>query len=262
MNPRRLFWGGILLLLGVLLLLENLGLLPFSAWALFWPLALILFGAWLLLRPRPRHATQAREITIPLDDAREAHLRLDHGAGRLTLGALEGERTLFLRGVCGRVTPEVRREGERLEVHLHLEADAMLLPWVEGGEGYRWALEVTPNLPLDLECHLGANQTHLDLSRLQVRRLELETGASETTVVLPAQGQGSAVLKSGAAALKIQVPETMALRIQVQSGLAGVKIDPQRFPFNGQVYESPDYANAPHRFDLRLETGLGSVEIF
>jgi len=250
------------LLLGVLLLLENLGLLPFSAWAVFWPLALILIGVWLLVRRRPSREIQAREITIPLDGAREAHLRLDHGAGRLTLRALEGEKVLFLRGVCSGVTPEVRREGERLEVRLRFEADVMLLPWVEGGEGYRWTLEVTPDLPLDLECHLGANQTHLDLSRLQVRRLDLETGASETTLILPAQGQGSATLKSGAAALKIQVPETMAIRVQVQSGLAGVKIDPQRFPFNGQVYESPDYATSPHRFDLRLETGLGSVEIF
>jgi hypothetical protein len=250
-----------LLLLGVLLLLENLGLLPFSAWALFWPLALILIGVWLLVRPRLSRDIQAREITIPLDGAREAHLRLDHGAGRLTLRA-GGESTLFLRGFCSGVTPEVRREGERLEVRLRFEAEALLLPWVEGGEGYRWTLEVTPDLPLDLECHLGANQTHLDLSRLQVRRLDLETGASETTLVLPAQGQGSATLKSGAAALKIQVPATMAIRVQVQSGLAGVTIDPRRFPFNGQVYESPDYVASPHRFDLRLETGLGSVEIF
>ncbi|WP_299029328.1 DUF5668 domain-containing protein [uncultured Thermanaerothrix sp.] len=261
MKGRRLFWGSALLLLGVLLLLENLGLLPFSAWAFFWPLALIWLGIWLLLRPRARLEALSRTITIPLGNAREAHLRLDHGAGRLVLHALEDAGTLFLRGECGGGVPEVRREGERLDVRLRLEPDAMLLPWVEGSEGYRWALAVTPHLPLDLECHLGANQAHLDLSRLHVRHLILETGASETTLILPAQGQGSAHLKSGVAALKIQVPPTMAARIHVQSGLAGVNVDAQRFPYAGEVYESPDYATATNRFEIHVETGLGSVEI-
>lgn len=42
---RRLFFGLLLVILGVLLLLANLGLLPFS-WNLAWPLALAALGLW------------------------------------------------------------------------------------------------------------------------------------------------------------------------------------------------------------------------
>ena len=54
-NPWRLFWGGVFLLFGVLILLRNFDLLPYSVgqiMSFFWPLlliflgAMILFGAW------------------------------------------------------------------------------------------------------------------------------------------------------------------------------------------------------------------------
>jgi len=264
MNRRRLFWGGALLILGLLLLLENLGLLPFSAWAIFWPLLLIFLGIGLLLRFRPEAAAGARrEITLPLEGARTASVRLDHGAGYLRLGALETNEDLLLHGILGSaVRLEQQRQGEDLSVQMRVEADALFLPWVSSAGGHHWELSLNPHVPLNLDLRLGANQSHLDLSALQVRHLHLETGASETTLILPAQGQGSAHLKSGVASLKIQVPPTLAVRIRVQSGLAGVNVDTQRFPHNGEVYESPDYPTAANRFEIHVETGLGSVEIF
>lgn len=55
-NPRQktasFFWPIFLIVLGILLLLNNLGILPWSIWSnlwKFWPLILILFGLEMLL---------------------------------------------------------------------------------------------------------------------------------------------------------------------------------------------------------------------
>ena len=45
----RVFWGLFVLLIGVLLLLDNLGYLPsVNIWGLIWPLFLIAAGGWIL----------------------------------------------------------------------------------------------------------------------------------------------------------------------------------------------------------------------
>lgn len=44
--------GLILLILGVLLLLENLGFLPQEIWGFFWPIIIILLGLTLLVKPK------------------------------------------------------------------------------------------------------------------------------------------------------------------------------------------------------------------
>jgi hypothetical protein len=56
----RLFWGLALLVVGVAMLLAQLGFMP-NLFSLFWPLAVIAFGLWLAVRSLAREA--ARGLT-------------------------------------------------------------------------------------------------------------------------------------------------------------------------------------------------------
>lgn len=52
MRQRRLFWGIVILMIGVVLLLDNLGLFShweIRVWAILWPSFIILLGVRLLL---------------------------------------------------------------------------------------------------------------------------------------------------------------------------------------------------------------------
>jgi hypothetical protein len=50
MNFQKIFWGFVLLLLGLMMLLKHLGIVHFHFWMLFhlWPVILILWGIFLL----------------------------------------------------------------------------------------------------------------------------------------------------------------------------------------------------------------------
>jgi len=40
-----------------------------------------------------------------------------------------------------------------------------------------------------------------------------------------------------------------------------LKIDNNRFPVKGSVYETPDYETAENRVEIMVEAGVGSIEI-
>jgi len=44
--------GFILIIIGVVFLLQNLGYISEGAWSIIWPAILIIFGLWILLRKR------------------------------------------------------------------------------------------------------------------------------------------------------------------------------------------------------------------
>lgn len=266
MRSSRIFWGLILILLGGLFLMQTMGLLPWSAWAYFWPLFLILLGGWILLRPRlgGKSVAEVQELTIALEGGQEAGIEFNHGAGRLLVGGGAAPLNLLEGSFVGGARQSVRREGGR--VNLKLSADPVItpldMPWIAGNEGLRWDVRLARGLPLDLIFHTGAGESRIDLRDLNVKKVRLETGASSTEMILPAAVRFTSVeVSAGAASVVLRVPQGVAGRIHISGGLVGNKIDTQRFPHNGSMYETPGYESAEHRVEIKVEAGVGSIEV-
>ena len=144
---------------------------------------------------------------------------------------------------------------------LELEQDTRYgLPWLDRRSD--WNVGLTAEVPLDLKVDAGASRAVLDLHDLRVRLLELQTGASETRILLPrAAGATTVRAQAGAAALTIEVPDGVAARIRTRMALGSAQIDPTRFPASSGGYESPDYATAANRADIDVGGGVGSLRI-
>jgi hypothetical protein len=267
MLRNSLFWGSILVLAGILLLLDNLGLLAVNVWSLIWPLFLIALGLRLLWRylagpPTP----QIEEAAIPLQDARQAQVRMRHGAGRLYVTAGAGQDELVSGTFGGGLEYQARRDGDLLDVHMRPASHSfpeVMIPWNWGSRGpLDWSLVMNSEVPLSLHLETGASDTRLDLSELHLTELWLQTGASSTDLTLPAHaGFTRADLHAGAASLNIRVPSGAAARIRIKGGLTGVKVDTNRFPRLGNVYQSPDYDTAPNKIDVDIEAGVGAIDV-
>ena len=264
MRRSSLFWGIVIILAGVLLLLQQMGLLVFNFWAIFWPLMLILAGIWFLLGPTIFHQDfHAEAVSIPLEGESEADIRLKHGAGSLHIGALPDGGEL-LSGTCvGGVDLRVHRHTGRVKARLSTAPDVWFgFPGTIGGRGLAWDLKISRSVALKLDLESGASESTLDLTDLRVGELEVQTGASSTDITLPAQaGYTRVSVKSGAAAVNLRLPDGVAGRIYIQSGLAGVSVDTARFPQGSGVYETPGYATAANKAEIRVETGVGSIDI-
>ncbi len=251
MRNGNLFWGAVLILLGILML--------FGWMEYFWPVALILVGAWIVLGVYLRGSGKTESVSVDLQGARQVSLKVNHGAGRLKIGA-GASMGKALEGECAEgVRVDSRLAGDRLEVRVG--GDVMFVPFLGSTRGLDWNLRLSNEVPFSLELETGANQSDVNLRDLRVTSVKLETGASSTDITLPASGQVTAEVHLGAAEAKLRIPQGVAGRIRSQSGLAEINVDSARFPFSNGVYESSDFGTSPNRVDLTIEAGVGKVTV-
>lgn len=264
MRRMSYFWGGVLILFGALLLLRNTGIMTFNVWGVFWPLVLILLGIQAILSFSGRSRVLPQQVlSIPLGSAIQADVRIQHGAGRLNLQAGNDPTALVSGKFYGGVENNLSNTGGLARLTLHAPSnDFMVWPFFNSYQGFTWDVLVNPDLPLTIDLQTGASESNIDMRRLKVTDFRLSTGASSTTITMPENaGQTRGRLSYGAAAVNIHVPEGVAARIEINSGLMGKNIDTHRFVQRGNVYESPDFSIAPNRVDLFIESGVGSIDI-
>lgn len=262
MRRNQLFWGVVLMLFGIVLLLGNV--FQINIWDYLWPLVFIALGAWILWSTFQRPELATETLVIPLEGGERARIKVRYGAGKLTLHGDPDATDLLVGNFSGGVEHMVRQEGELTEVTLRSPARQMFLGpwnWWEGAQR-KWSIGLSARVPLELDLETGACDAHLNLAALPVTRLRLQTGASSTSLRLPEHaGHTQVRIEAGAASVEVRVPEGVAARINARGGLASITVDTARFPRDGGVYQSPDYEWATHRVEIDVETGVGSVDI-
>lgn len=264
MNRENTFWGLILVIVGVLFLADNLGIISFS-FNLLWPLLIVGLGIYILLGRNQSSSSVAPEtVTIPLDGATEAHIKLEHGAGRLQISGAAPKDQL-LAGSFDAMRLNTRKDGTKISATLQTAVEDSVnaaMPWNWNRSRREWDFSLNSEIPISLKIDTGASDSRLDLSETKVTSLDIDTGASSTKLVTPKNaGHTQVDISGGAASFDITIPAGVAARIRVDSGLGSVSVDEKRFPRAGKGFESADYTNATNKLDLRLEVGVSSVSI-
>ncbi|HEY0604291.1 MAG TPA: DUF5668 domain-containing protein [Herpetosiphonaceae bacterium] len=282
----------ILIGLGMLFLLGNLGMNTWNVWETLirlWPVLLIAGGleiivgrrnawaAWLialltvallvggvvLLPGRTGGAILATDtITQPLGAAERANVDIGFGAGALTVASLNDETNL----VTGNLQ---RRSGEEIRQDFRMAGDTAIFtlrsenrtPWLsQTGRGPTWDIRLNNSVPTQLTIATGAGQSTLDLRQLQLTHLDVSTGAGQTRITLPERGVLDARVSTGAGQAIITIPSGMAARIQVSAGIGSKEVQGS-YQRDGDRYVSPNYASATNRVDLEVSGGVGSIVV-
>ncbi len=265
MRNATIFWGSLIIVLGAALLLGNL--FAVNIWPYLWPAGLIFVGVWIiggsLTRPKPAAPETA---TIPLQGASRVNLKIRHGAGRLSIRGGAGPNVLATGTFTGGLEHREDRRGDTLDVEMRVPSNSWMNfggPWIFGPwNPILWDVRLSESVVMTLDLETGAGEAQLDFSGLKAEEISLKTGASSSEMTLPARaGKVRVKVESGAAAVVLRVPDGVAARISVESGLAGISIDSNRFPRSGAGYQSPDFDRAENSADIRIQTGVGSVNV-
>ncbi len=261
MRRSAIFWGFVFITGGLLLLLQNLHILTFNIWEIIWPIFLVALGIYILsgwfLRNRPENVEQ---LSVPLQGASQARMWIRHGAGRLSIEGTASDSEIVTGSFGGGVDDRVRMNGNTLEIDLRVPTNGVI--WWGDWSSRDWRLALNSQTPISLDLETGASETIADLTPYCINELRLKTGASSTQLTTPAMaGLTRAFVESGAASVSLRIPQGVAARIRVRSGLAGIAVDQTRFPRQGDVYLSPNFDQSPNRIDLDIQTGVGAVDI-
>jgi hypothetical protein len=285
----------ILVALGVLFLLNNLGYLSWGIWDTLlrlWPVLLIAAGVDLLIGRRSmltsalvvlllmaglvgaiwwarfwqpgEVAISGETISQPLSGARSADIDIGMGAGQLRIGALNESDNLVEGRIAQSNGPQVARDvsmnGENATFKLHSQ-NAWVFPFGERrGERVEWNLLFNRDIPLRLHVDTGAGQATLDLARLQIANLDVNIGVGQATLTLPQRGQFGARINGGVGQTTVIIPAGMAARVAATTGLGQVQVI-GNFQRDGKFSVSPDYESAASRVDMTVNGGIGAITI-
>jgi hypothetical protein len=258
MRRDNIFWGGALILLGTLFLLQTQNIIP-SIFPYLWPMVLILFGLWMIVSVYWKSGSEGETFSIPLDNAKTVKYKFSHGAGQIEIkgGAPVG---MALTGLAADgVNRNSRSDGDRLDVHV--EAGASFIPFI-GPSGGVFRFQLSNNIPAIINVETGASQLDMDLRDVPASEIRLQTGASNSNVTLPARGASHLDLEAGAASVNILIPDGVAGRVRIKEGLTSLNIDKTRFlQIDTRLYQSANYDTAENRAELNIEAGVGSISI-
>ncbi len=289
--------GPILLIgLGLVFLLTNLGMLSMSIWGVLlrvWPVILIAMGIDLLIGRRSLwgrllalvlilavlagglylggvrigqvqrgQALQGETVTQPLGSASRGVVSVDPAIGVLDVGALEAGSPNLAQGRIAlppgaHVTQQASVSGNTATLILRMEGSSFG-PTFNLDDSMKWTLDLNRDVPLDLRFNVIAGQGLLDLSQLKIEALDATSVFGQTKVTLPSGSSFRAHASGVFGQTIITVPADLGVKAKV-TVVIGTSEVPADYVDRGEYYYSPNYDSAAHKVELTAEGVFGQI---
>lgn len=295
-KPRRggLVWPIILIGLGVVLLLNNLGILPWDAWGTLirmWPVILIAIGldlvigrrsvwgtlvavvlivlvlaggVWLAYTASGPSVATTETVAYPLGNTTRARVEIAQAVGDLRVRALPSGAANLAEGALqlarGETVTKTFADGDA--ARLALKSDRK--QWGPEAIGWKdarvWEIGLNGDVPLMLDLGLAVGEMYADLSGLDVSAAQVSLAVGEAIVRLPSKGHATIQTDVAIGNLVIEVPRGMEVRVRLGAALAGRSF-PAGYARDGETYTSPGYASAQDRVEVAANIAIGNVTV-
>ena len=123
-----------------------------------------------------------------------------------------------------------------------------------------WRLRFGGRTPLELDVHLGAGESRLDLTALPLRRLDVHLGAGSLTLRLgPSDRNVDVNLTGGVGEAIIKVPASQSVVATATGGIGS--IDTKNFDRREGRYYTRAFDPSKPTIAIRARGGVGSIEM-
>lgn len=287
--------GPVLLIgLGVIFLLNNMGLLQWSVWDVvlrLWPLLLVAWGLDLLLGRRSAWGAAVAliiilallaggvfmmeeaslpagnlvTVNIPIESAEEAQVTLDPALAYLRLRVEDDSNQSLLSGRAipfngERVEQQVERGNRSAEASVRTTG-VIVMPFLRGRtDRPTWDFSLHPQVDYDLRVDVGGGKSDLFLEDLMLSALDVHNGIGQTIIHLPGHGGYAAEIDGGIGHIIIELPDDTGIRLNVDVGIGSAQV-PTSFRRSGSIYVSPNYEDADQRIEVDVSLGIGSITV-
>ncbi len=250
-NPSA-FWGGVLVLIGLLFLLGNTGVLSNLNWDVVWPVLVIALGVWLLL-PRlggVRGSIAGVDSAEPREGLEKAKLEIAVGSGRVDVrSSALGDQLYHAHIDHAGSQPEIKLDRATGTLRISQKFD-----WMPGMGRFRLDAQLSDALPWDVSCSTGAIRGEFDLSTLPVSSVECRTGASRININLGApKGVVPVRVDGGALTVDITRPAAAALKVHASGAAIHMWADSTRQDTIGNIdWRSTGFDSAADRYEVSV----------
>ncbi|MBA1334472.1 MAG: hypothetical protein HPY66_2321 [Firmicutes bacterium] len=290
MKNRNMTLGIILIAIGVIWMLNNLG---YSTWFLWeglfklWPLILVIVGISVIFRGKGYIITIAWLLFFAsilgygilgynvtrIETVRTPHVVMDakpgtsNGKLSITLDAgnftFNSEDSSLLRAYIP--DPDVSRSvdftGNNSTAVIDIK-QTRKVGFPREGKTYNYEFGLNKNLSWEIDVNTGAMNGVIDLSDLDVSRLDLNMGAGNIKVSFgDISRHCEADLNSGASNIHLVIPEGVGTRIKFDGVIKNSNLNALNWEKSERYYTSPNYSTADKKLDIDLNMGVGRLTI-
>lgn len=253
---RSWFWPVMLICVGMVWLLGNLGIISPVNWGgLFnlWPLLLIAIGlditigrrmpiigalialgtvaaalALMIAMPsqglRTSPTVKHDTFSQPLGNATAAKVDLSLSTMRTTISALEDSDKLINADLDYVGEIDFTMQGDQVK-DVHLGHSAPLGTWFMPSGDYRWQIGLSPRVPLDLKVDVSTGSSELNLSALKLKSLTIDASTGSMTLDLPASQQTYDVtINASTGAITMEIPRGAQVNMRLRMSTGSVTI--------------------------------------
>jgi N-terminal domain of toast_rack, DUF2154 len=207
------------------------------------------------LDTRERETRNYRE-SIDLSGAKEASTEFHMGAGELRITGGAGTKLVQADIRTSGARPEFRYNGgSRGRLVVRQDSKTHL-----GDQDNDWDIQLTEEIPIDIELHLGAGKAQLDLGDLHLRHLVLHIGAGELDLDLRGNylSDVDVEIHGGVGEAKVRLPKKMRIDAEVHGGLG--EIDARGLTNDDGHYTNRGDRSGP-KMTLEIHGGIGRIEL-
>lgn len=300
MKPKKIFWGVLFFFLGGFLLMNNLYDFTISLPELtkLWPVVLILLGVSVILKnntakvilaalsalliaaiifsifsrhfhwfhgKKSKHTYTVEKFDVPYNsDIKKMSLDFESGVGEFNLSSMHDDEALlkvYSDGGGSNFEFDTSSVGDSIAVAVKLENIKLNFD-EDHHDHFQTDISLHKNLTYDLELGVGAAKLDCDLESLQVRNLNLETGASDVKISFGHYYEGDVRINisSGAASVRIKLPENAAVEIKTELALSSFDFDGMN-EVSDDTYRTDGFNSADKKFYIKLKGGVSSIDV-
>jgi N-terminal domain of toast_rack, DUF2154 len=124
-----------------------------------------------------------------------------------------------------------------------------------------WDLQMGSDMPLDMTVNLGAGESTLDMSQLQVRSVDVNIGAGEMTLNMAGKYKRDVTVQvqGGVGEARIRLPKDIGAEVKATGGIGS--IDTKGLTKRDGKYYNDAYAEGKPAVRVEVQGGIGNITL-
>lgn len=250
-------WPLILIVVGINVLFKNKSIVSFITWTLFF-IILVLYGLYYGEISNIGTTGYNTNFKKPIETL-YGELDLDIGAAKINIESAQSDLlNASLQGSNLDYTDTYKNNKETAVFNFKSKNYNKVNL---NNKNNNYSFKLNKDVIWDLDFDLGAVSGVLNFEEIPIRSMDLDFGAGNLDIILGSNYSKSKLkIDSGASNLNILIPENTGIKIKLDTALTKTNIDNLNLSKEGDYYVSSNYEEASTKLDFDIDMGVGKVD--